>query len=134
MWMIKLLMKFVRIVELLADNPDLATELSESGRKYVATHFNRDTLAQDYLSWHGFIEAALVLGDEPAVWENIRWINGMAWELQVKARPQEVYPNQNEALAQPITDAITAKWQGRSQEEIAVEFENYRLRPVEWLS
>ena len=95
---------------------------------------NGGLAARDYLSWHGFIEAALVLGDEPTVWENIRWINGMAWELQVKARPQEVYPNQNEPLAQPITDAITTKWQGRNQEEIAVEFDNYRRRPVEWLS
>jgi glycosyltransferase involved in cell wall biosynthesis len=40
----------VRIVELLADNPDLASELSEAGRKYVGTHFNRDTLAHDYLN------------------------------------------------------------------------------------
>lgn len=40
----------VRIVELLADNPEIAAELSESGRKYVATHYNRDALAQDYLA------------------------------------------------------------------------------------
>ncbi len=39
----------VRIVELLADDPELARELSESGRKYVTQHFNRDYLAADYL-------------------------------------------------------------------------------------
>ena len=106
---------------------------TERPREPVHT-MNGGLAARDYLSWHGFIEAALVLGDEPAVWTNIRWINGMAWELQVKARPQEIYPNQNEPLAQPIIEAITSKWQGRSQEEIAVEFDNYRRRPIDWLS
>lgn len=40
----------VRIVELLADDPDLGAELSESGRQYVANHFNRDDLATEYLT------------------------------------------------------------------------------------
>ena len=40
----------VRIVELLADNPEIARELSESGRKYVSHHYNRDHLAANYLS------------------------------------------------------------------------------------
>ena len=39
----------VRIVELLADNPEIASELSEAGRQYVAVEFNRDVLARDYL-------------------------------------------------------------------------------------
>jgi glycosyltransferase involved in cell wall biosynthesis len=39
----------VRIVELLADDPELARELSESGRRYVSEHYNRDRLAARYL-------------------------------------------------------------------------------------
>ena len=94
---------------------------------------NGGLLAQDYHSWHGFIEAALVLEDEPDFWTDLRWINGMGWELQCKARPQEIYPNQNEPLAQQVTDSITIKWIGRDAEEIAVEFDNYGSRPFEWL-
>ena len=39
----------MRIVELLADDPELLRELSESGRKYVTQHFNRDKLAGEYI-------------------------------------------------------------------------------------
>jgi glycosyltransferase involved in cell wall biosynthesis len=39
----------VRIVELLADDRELARELSESGRRYVNEHYNRDRLAAQYL-------------------------------------------------------------------------------------
>jgi len=37
-------------VEALADNPGLVTSLGESARAYVTRQFNRDTLAQRYLS------------------------------------------------------------------------------------
>lgn len=70
--------------------------------------------AADYLSWHGFIEGALHLLPGNVFWEDLRWINGMAWELQVKANTDEGFPNQNAALPANITDAIRQKWQNRT--------------------
>ena len=90
--------------------------------------------AADYLSWHGFIEGALHLLPGNAFWENLRWINGMAWELQVKANTDEGFPNQNAALPANITDAIRQKWQNRTADQIRVEFKNYDERPSEWQS
>lgn len=40
----------VRIVERLCDEPSLCQDLSETGRRFVENFYNRDTLAQDYLS------------------------------------------------------------------------------------
>jgi hypothetical protein len=54
----------VRIVELLADDPELARELSESGRKFVTLQFNRDKLAVEYLTLLGRVAGVPV---EPAV-------------------------------------------------------------------
>ena len=65
--------------------------------------------AVDYLSWHGFIEAAIVAKADVDFWTEFRWVNGMAWELQVKSRPQEIPPNQNEPLSQVVTAAIHHK-------------------------
>lgn len=39
----------VAAIERLADNPELADELSESGRKFVSEFYNRDKLADEYL-------------------------------------------------------------------------------------
>lgn len=89
--------------------------------------------ASDYLSWHGFIEAVLALGVDDALWKNMRWMNGMTWELQVKARAQEVFPNKNRPLPQPVTQGIRDKWSRRQAEEIAIEFDNYEKRPNEWM-
>ncbi len=89
--------------------------------------------AQDYLSWHGFIEAANHLRLDPAFWERIRWVNGMGWELQAKARPQEVFPNLNRPLAPEVTAGIRQKWEARSAADIATEFDNYATRPSEWM-
>jgi len=88
--------------------------------------------ARDYLSWHGCIEGALLLFPADAFWTNLRWISGMAWELQVKARPQEVFPNMNEPLPNNVTNAIRAKWEARSPAEITEEFRNYDTRPNDW--
>jgi hypothetical protein len=93
---------------------------------------NGGLFAADYLSWHGFIEGAIYLLPGNAFWENMRWINGMAWELQVKARPQEIYPNQNEPLSAKVTDAIRQKWQKRTADQIREEFKHYSERPSEW--
>lgn len=93
---------------------------------------NGGVFAQDYLSWHGFIESALMVNLSPSFWEHLRWVNGMAWELQAKARPQEIYPNQNEPLPDDVTTAIRRRWEGRNADEIAAEFENYDTRPTEW--
>jgi hypothetical protein len=93
---------------------------------------NGGLFAADYLSWHGFIEAAIYLLPGDNFWVNLRWINGMAWELQVKARPQEVFPNQNEALPDVVVSAIRKKWENRTAEQIGEEFKNYETRPSEW--
>ncbi len=94
---------------------------------------NGGLFASDYASWHGYIEAVLVLEPGSGFWTALRWINGMAWELQIKARPQEIYPNNNTPLAQSITDAIHAKWAGRTAAEIAGDFSRYEEMPDVWL-
>jgi len=108
--------------------------LATPGRFQEPVHtMNGGLSAEDYLSWHGFIEGALVRGGDAAFWRPMRWINGMAWELQSKARPQEVLPNINEPLPAPVTQAIRDKWEVRTADQIGVEFDNYRTRPIEWL-
>ena len=93
---------------------------------------NGGIFARDYLSWHGFIEAAMAVHVNDAFWQEMRWINGMAWELQAKARPQEFFPNQNQPLADIVTNTITERWKARTAEQIAVEFDNYDDRPFQW--
>lgn len=107
--------------------------LSTPGRVEPVHTMNGGLSAQDYLSWHGFIEAAIVRGNDLAFWTPFRWMNGMAWEMQCKARPQEVLPNMNEPLPAPVIQVIRQKWEGRTAEQIAIEFDNYRTRPIEWL-
>ena len=94
---------------------------------------NGGLFARDYLSWHGFIEAAIHLLSSDPFWVNLRWINGMGWELQAKARPQEVFPNQNEPLPDAAIKTIREKWEARTDDQIAEEFKHYDERPVEWL-
>ena len=89
--------------------------------------------AADYLSWYGFVEAALALSIDESFWKDIRWIIGMAWELQVKSRAQEIFPNRNRPLSESVTQKIRDKWKLRGAAEIAIEFDNYRNRPDEWL-
>jgi hypothetical protein len=86
---------------------------------------NGSRFAQDYLSWHGFITAAVVCRPGVALWPALRWINGMAWELQVKAAPSESYPNTNKPLAQTITDEVKARWKSRTQAQIDEAFSHY---------
>jgi hypothetical protein len=108
--------------------------LSTPTRTLEPVHtMNGGLFAQDYLSWYGFMEAAIIRGNEVPFWTSLRWIGGMAWELQAKARPQEVLPNMNEPLPVQVTQVIKQKWEKRTAEQIAVEFENYRTRPIEWL-
>jgi hypothetical protein len=89
--------------------------------------------AGDYLSWHGFNEAAILSGVDANFWTHLRWINGMAWELQVKAGPAEIFPNQNQPLPTRVTQAIRKKWQHRTAEEIAQKFDHFHTRPADWL-
>lgn len=86
---------------------------------------NGSRLAQDYLSWHGFITAAVVCRPGVALWPALRWINGMAWELQVKAAPSEEYPNSNKPLAQAATDEVKVRWESRAQAQIDDAFSHY---------
>ena len=106
----------------------------ERKRRREPVHtMNGGVRAADYLSWHGFAEAALLLQPDKDLWTALRWINGMAWELAAKARPQEVFPNRNRPLAPTVTAAIRDKWAGRTEEQIRIEFDNYRTRPDEWM-
>jgi hypothetical protein len=89
--------------------------------------------APDFYSWHGFIEAAIVLETDAAFWTQLRWINGISWELSAKARPQKVSPNRNEPLPAAVTTAIRDKWAARTDAQIGIEFDNYLTRPDEWL-
>jgi hypothetical protein len=86
---------------------------------------NGSKYAQDYLSWHGFNEAAIRCRPGVPIWNGIRWINGMAWELQVTAAPSEQYPNQNQPLPADETTKITDKWKGRTSAEIDDAFSHY---------
>ena len=95
---------------------------------------NGGLFAADYASWHGYIECVLMIRPDSEFWKRLRWVNGMAWELQVKARPQEIFPNQNAPLDAAITNAIRAKWEARTVEEVAGEFVRYDEMPFEWLS
>lgn len=128
-----------RIDDITAAFKDFAFGILEShdqpnrGAEPVHT-MNGSEFAGDYASWHGYIETMLLLRPDSEFWINLRWINGMAWELQVKARPQEIYPNHNTPLDSAITTAIEAKWRARTAEEMAKEFEDYQSKPFEWLS
>ena len=93
---------------------------------------NGGRFAQDYLSWQGYIEALLVVRPDDAFWSQLRWINGMAWELQARAAPQEAYPNANQPLPADVTKRIADKWQGRTGAEIAEEFGKYQDRTRDW--
>jgi hypothetical protein len=88
--------------------------------------------ALDYLSWFGFIEGAIQLFPGDEFWTKLRWMVGMAWELQVKSRPQELFPNMNEPLYSVATQHIREKWQAYSEEQVREEFRNYNTRPIDW--
>lgn len=87
-----------------------------------------------YMHWHGFIEAAVALGIDDDFWPELRKINGMAWELHVRAHPDESNPGEYDALPEDQTRAVEKAWMSRTPEEIAVEFDHYATRPDEWLS
>jgi hypothetical protein len=52
----------VQAVETLIDRPELAAELSAAGRRFVGEHYNRETLADEYVG----ILRAIVEGRTPS--------------------------------------------------------------------
>lgn len=93
---------------------------------------NGGRFAPDYLSWQGFIEALLIVRPNDKFWQQMRWMNGMAWELQARAAPQEAYPNTNQPLSAELTNRITEKWRKRTGAQIAEDFGKYLDQTRDW--